>query len=73
MARPFGRRDTAYADLMYSSGLRRREGGTLLLCELPALGRRNYYAGRVGQAVANGPATPSTSAIRRSRASRATG
>ncbi|TFV30089.1 integrase [Streptomyces sp. T1317-0309] len=34
--------DTAYADLMYSSGLRRREGGTLLLCELPALGRRNY-------------------------------
>lgn len=24
----------------------------MLLCELPALGRRNYYAGRVGQAVA---------------------
>ena len=45
-------RDTAYADLMYSSGLRRREGGTLLLCELPALGRRNYYPGKVGQAVA---------------------
>ncbi|MFE9687522.1 hypothetical protein [Streptomyces sp. NPDC006285] len=45
-------RDTAYADLTYSSGLRRREGGTLLLCELPALGQRNYYAGRVGKAVA---------------------
>lgn len=45
-------RDTAYADLMYSSGLRRREGGTLLLCELPALGRRNYYPGKVGQGVA---------------------
>ncbi|MFI1705004.1 hypothetical protein [Streptomyces griseoruber] len=37
---------------MHPGGLRRREGGTLLLCELPALGRRNYYAGRVGQAVA---------------------
>ncbi|MFD3622723.1 integrase [Streptomyces sp. NPDC058676] len=45
-------RDTAYADLLYSSGLRRREGGTLLTCELPVLGQRNYYAGKVGQAVA---------------------
>ncbi|MFB8776304.1 integrase [Streptomyces broussonetiae] len=45
-------RDTAFADLLYSSGLRRREGGTLLTCELPALGERNYYAGKVGQAVA---------------------
>lgn len=45
-------RDTAYADLLYSSGLRRREGGALLTCELPALGQRNYYAGKVGQAVA---------------------
>ncbi|QDO45840.1 integrase [Streptomyces sp. RLB3-17] len=45
-------RDTAYADLLYSSGLRRREGGTLLTFELPVLGQRNYYAGKVGQAVA---------------------
>ncbi|MEU6740057.1 hypothetical protein [Streptosporangium sandarakinum] len=45
-------RDTAFADLLYSSGLRRREGGTLLTFELPALGQRNYYAGKVGQAVA---------------------
>ncbi|OEV10550.1 site-specific integrase [Streptomyces nanshensis] len=47
-----GGRDTAYADLLYSSGLRRREGGTMLTCELPALGQRNYYPGKVGQAVA---------------------
>ncbi|MFB8290202.1 site-specific integrase [Kitasatospora purpeofusca] len=45
-------RDSAFADLLYSSGLRRREGGTLLTFELPPLGERNYYAGRVGQAVA---------------------
>ncbi|MFE5372775.1 site-specific integrase [Streptomyces mirabilis] len=45
-------RDTALADLLYSSGLRRREGGTLLTFELPVLGQRNYYAGKVGQAVA---------------------
>lgn len=47
-----GGRDCAYADAVYSSGLRRREAGTLLTCELPALGRRNYYAGKVGKAVA---------------------
>lgn len=69
--RPVGR-DTAVADLMYSSGLRRREGGTLLLCELPVLGRRNYYAGRVGQGVAKRAGYTFTSAIRRSSTSRAT-
>jgi site-specific recombinase XerD len=47
-----GGRDCAYADLLYSSGLRRREAGTLLSCELPAISRRNYYAGRVGKGVA---------------------
>jgi site-specific recombinase XerD len=45
-------RDTAFADLMYSSGLRRREAGTLLVAEIPELGTRNYYAARVGGAVA---------------------
>ncbi|MCX4718184.1 site-specific integrase [Streptomyces virginiae] len=45
-------RDTSYADLVYSSGLRRREGGTLLLAELPELTDRRYYAGKVGTAVA---------------------
>ncbi|MFE5998980.1 hypothetical protein ACFQ6C_19250 [Streptomyces sp. NPDC056454] len=70
--RPVGR-DTAVADLKYSSGLRRREGGTLLLCELPVLGRRNYYAGRVGQGVAKRAGYTVTSAIRHSSTSRATG
>jgi site-specific recombinase XerD len=45
-------RDVAGADLMYSSGLRRREAGTILLAELPALGTSNYYSSRVGQEVA---------------------
>ncbi|MFG3063956.1 hypothetical protein ACGFYM_36120 [Streptomyces sp. NPDC048231] len=42
----------AYADFMYSTGLRRREGGTLLTLELPEVGATNYYSGRVGQAIA---------------------
>lgn len=45
-------RDTAFADLVYSTGLRRRESGTLLTAELPALGDRRYYAGNVAKAVA---------------------
>ncbi|MFF0626733.1 integrase [Streptomyces sp. NPDC004296] len=45
-------RDMAGADLMYSTGLRRREAGTLLNVELPAIGARNYYPGKVGQEVA---------------------
>lgn len=48
-------RDVAFADFAYSSGLRRREAGTLLVWELPPLestmGRR-YYSGWVGKAVA---------------------
>jgi integrase len=45
-------RDMAFADLMYSSGMRRREMGTLVTGELPVLGTRRYYSGRVGRAVA---------------------
>lgn len=48
-------RDVAFADFTYSSGLRRREAGTLLVWELPPLesgmGGR-YYSGWVGKAVA---------------------
>ncbi|MGW6508914.1 site-specific integrase [Streptomyces niveus] len=46
-------RDVAFADTSFSSGLRRREAGSLLTVELPELevGRR-YYPGRVGRAVA---------------------
>ncbi|MGI5453523.1 site-specific integrase [Streptomyces sp. CA-249302] len=45
-------RDVAFADFTYSSGLRRREVGTLLLPELPALESRRYYSGWMGKAVA---------------------
>lgn len=45
-------RDTAFADFMYSSGLRRREAGTVLTMELPELATRSYYSGWVGKAVA---------------------
>ncbi|MBT2527498.1 integrase [Streptomyces sp. ISL-99] len=46
-------RDAAFADLLFSSGLRRREAGTLLTSELPeVLLPRSYYAGRVASAVA---------------------
>ncbi|KAF5994539.1 integrase [Streptomyces sp. WAC00263] len=45
-------RDCAFADLTYSSGMRRREGGTILTCEIPELGQQNYYSGKVGQQVA---------------------
>ncbi|KOG52054.1 hypothetical protein ADK76_33385 [Streptomyces griseoflavus] len=45
-------RDVAFSDFTYSSGLRRREGGSLLTWELPELGSRRYYPGWVGKAVA---------------------
>lgn len=46
-------RDAAFADLLFSSGLRRREAGTLLTVELPdASVPRGYYPGRVAAAVA---------------------
>lgn len=47
-------RDAAFADFVLSSGLRRREAGTLLLSELPdtTTARQRYYAGRVAKAVA---------------------
>ncbi|MFJ8389719.1 site-specific integrase [Streptomyces sp. NPDC094438] len=46
-------RDAAFADIVFSSGVRRREAGSLLTVELPDLevGRR-YYPGRVARAVA---------------------
>lgn len=47
-------RDTAFADFVYSCGLRRREAGTLLVAELPATEKRSYYAGWVGRGAAKG-------------------
>ncbi|MER6465744.1 integrase [Streptomyces sp. NPDC001228] len=45
-------RDMAFADFVYSCGLRRREAGTVLLVEVPETGVSSYYAGWVGRAVA---------------------
>jgi len=46
-------RDAAFADLLLSSGLRRREAATLLLAELPeANARQRYSSGRIAVAVA---------------------
>ncbi|MFJ5817489.1 site-specific integrase [Streptomyces sp. NPDC093108] len=48
-------RDGAFADFTYSSGLRRREVGTLLTWELPPLERfatRRYHSGWVSKAMA---------------------
>lgn len=48
-------RNLAFANLLWSSGLRLRESGTLLRCELPDPERGvRYLRGRVGQAVAKG-------------------
>ena len=46
-------RDAAFADVLFASGLRRREAGTLLTVELPdATPARRYYSGRIAAAVA---------------------
>jgi hypothetical protein len=46
-------RDAAFADVLFTSGLRRREAGTLLTIELPDMATvRAYYPGRVAAAVA---------------------
>ncbi len=46
-------RDGAFAEVLFSSGLRRREAGTLLTVELPDTSTpRSYYPGRVAAAVA---------------------
>jgi len=46
-------RDVAFAEVLFSSGLRRREAGTLLMVELPDTSvPRSYYPGRVAAAVA---------------------
>lgn len=48
-------RNVAFADLLWSSGLRLREAGTLLLCELPEQdGDARYLRASVGEAVAKG-------------------
>lgn len=48
-------RNLAFAETLWSSGLRLREGGTLLLGELPTIDHQVRYAkARVGQAVAKG-------------------
>ncbi len=48
-------RNMAFANLLWSSGLRLREAGTLLLSELPELDENsNYLRARVGDAVAKG-------------------
>lgn len=50
-------RNLAFADLLWTSGLRRREAGTLLRCELPALRSDGLLSrGRVADAVAKGRA-----------------
>ncbi|MFD9503448.1 site-specific integrase [Streptomyces sp. NPDC060035] len=45
-------RDMAFADVLFSTGVRRREGGTLLTAELPQVEGQRYYAMRIGRAVA---------------------
>ncbi|MEU8699193.1 integrase [Streptomyces sp. NPDC048680] len=45
-------RDVAFADFVYSCGLRRREAGTLLTAELPVADQRRYSSGNVAQAIA---------------------
>jgi len=48
-------RNLAFADLLWSSGLRLREAGTLLLCELPEYdANARYLRATVGDAVAKG-------------------
>jgi len=46
-------RDAAFADVLFASGLRRREAGTLLTVEVPDTTQpRRYYSGRIAAAVA---------------------
>jgi site-specific recombinase XerD len=46
-------RDAAFADVLFASGMRRREAGTLLTAELPDTAQaRRYYSGRIAAAVA---------------------
>ena len=49
-------RNAAFADLLFSSGLRRTEGGSLLTVELPSLGStgHRYLDAQVAAAVAKG-------------------
>ena len=46
-------RDAAFADVLFASGMRRREAGTLLTVDLPDTTQaRRYYSGRIAAAVA---------------------
>jgi len=48
-------RNAAFADLLFSSGLRRTEAGSLLTIELPALaGSQRYFDAQLAAAVAKG-------------------
>ena len=47
-------RNTAFADLLWSSGLRLHEAATLLTLELPASFGGGFVRGRVGESVAKG-------------------
>ena len=48
-------RNLAFAETLWSSGLRLREAGTLLFAELPYLESKTYLKGRLGEGVAKGP------------------
>ena len=55
MAGPQDDRNAAFADLLFSSGLRRTEAGSLLTIELPALaGTQRYFDAQLAAAVAKG-------------------
>ncbi|WP_375424188.1 tyrosine-type recombinase/integrase [uncultured Friedmanniella sp.] len=65
-----GDRNAAYADLLFDSGLRRTEGASLLVLELPAVAEGSrYQRGRLATAVAkNGSGRPfyvTTATLRR--------
>ncbi len=47
-------RNLAFAETLWSSGLRLREAGTLLFAELPYLESKAYFKGRLGERVAKG-------------------
>jgi integrase len=70
-------RNATYADLLFDSGLRRTEGGSLLMVELPRIDSRSHYQrARVASAVAkNGSGRPfyaTTATLRRIATYRAT-
>lgn len=72
-----GDRNAAYADLLFDSGLRRTEGGSLLTLEVPKIEEaRRYQTGRVARAVCKNssgrPFYVTTSTVRQIEAYRLT-